>query len=161
MRALRWIARSAGAALAGFHAWLFVSQLADGRLQADPALILRWAAALGLASALIWLGREGTSLVSRRAIVIWLLAALLHGPSVSARTADLQTLPETAASLVLATAVAGVLGVSLWALWLIAGLFPRRSFRQYVARPVLQAAARLDDGFSILVSPRPPPIARN
>ncbi len=158
MRLVRWIVRTAGAALVGFHAWLFVSQWADGRLQTDPALLLRWAAALGLAAALIWLGREGTSLVSRQAIVIWLLAALLHGPAVTARTADLQALPQTAASLLIhTTAAAGVFGVALWALWLIAGLSARRSSRQYVGRPVLQTTARPDNGFSLLVGARPPP----
>ena len=158
MRLLRWTARTAGAVLVGFHAWLFVSQWADGRLQTDPALLLRWAAALGLAAALIWLGREGTSLVSRQAIVIWLLAALLHGPAVSAKSTDLQTLPETAASLLIqTTAAAGVFGVALWALWLIAGLFRRRAANLYAGRPVPEGADLLDDGFSIVVSARPPP----
>ena len=158
MRLLRWTARTAGAALTGFHAWLFLAQLADGRLTGDPALLLRWAAAFGLASALIWLGREGTSLVSRQAIVIWLLAALLHGPAVASRTSDLQAVPETAASLLIqTTAVAGILGAALWTLWLIAGLSRRRNSRQYVGRPVLQAAARPGDGFLLVVSARPPP----
>ena len=161
MRFLRWTARTAGAALVGFHAWLFITQLADGRLHGDPALLLRWAAALGLASALIWLGREGTSLVSRQAIVIWLLAALLHGPAVATKTADLQTLPETAASLIQTTAALGVLGVAMWALWLIAGLFRRRSTSFFVGRPVLEAAHLPGDGFSAVVSARPPPIARS
>jgi len=160
MRLVRWAARTAGAVLFGFHAWLFVSQWADGRLQTDPALLLRWAAALGLAGALIWLGREGTSLVSRQAVVIWLLAALLHGPAVSAKSADLQTLPETAASLLIqTTAAAGVLGVALWALWLIAGLLRRRA-ESNTAWPIVHALRGLgfiNDGFSTVVSARPPP----
>ena len=163
MRLLRWTARTAGAALVGLHVWILATQWSTGRLFADPALILRWAAALGLAAALIWLGREGTSLVSRRAIVIWLLAALLHGPAVASHAGDLQTLPETAAGLVIqTTAVAGVLGVALWALWLIAGLFRRRD-TQVSAWSFIRLITALvfpGDGFSVVVSARPPP-ARN
>lgn len=159
MRLLRWTARTAGAALVGFHAWLLASQWAAGRLSSDPALILRWAAALVLAAALIWLGREGTSLVSRQAIIVWLLAALLHGPAVASHAEDLQTLPETVASLVIQTsAIAGVLGVTLWALWLIAGLFRRRdSIARWSFVRAIPASGFLHDGFSVVISARPPP----
>lgn len=163
MRLLRWTARTAGAALVGLHVWILAGQWSAGRLAADPALVLRWAAALVLAAALIWLGREGNSLVSRRAIIVWLLAALLHGPAVASHAGDLQTLPETAASLVIqTTAIAGVLGVAMWALWLIAGLLRRRdsanSAWSFVR--ILFAFCRIDDGFSVVVSARPPPAAR-
>lgn len=163
MRLLRWIARTAGAALVGFHAWLLASQWAAGRLSTDPALLLRWAAALVLAAALIWLGREGSSLgvlsFNRRTIIVWLLAALLHGPAVASHAGDLQTLPETAASLVLqTTAIAGVLGVTLWALWLIAGLFRRRdSLAPWSFVRAISSFGFIDDGFSVVVSARPPP----
>ena len=166
MRLLRWTARTAGAALIGFHVWLLASQWSAGRLVNDPALLLRWAAALVLAAALFWLGREGTSLVSRRAIVIWLLAALLHAPAVAGRAGDasgLQTLPETAATLLIqTTAVIGALGASMWMLWLIAGLFRRRD-RQNSAWSFVRALSLSvfpDDGFRFVVSARPPP-ARN
>lgn len=162
MRLLRWTARAAGAALVGFHAWLLASQWAAGRLVADPALLFRWAAALVLAAALIWLGREGTSLVSRKAVVIWLLAALLHGPAVASHVDDLQTLPETAATLLIqTTAVAGVLGVTLWALWLIAGLRRRTATSSaWSFVRLLNSFGSLDDGFSVVVSARPPPAQR-
>ncbi len=162
MRLLRWTARTAGAALVGFHVWLLVSQWSAGRLLNDPALLLRWAAALVLAAALIWLGREGTSLVSRRAIVIWLLAASLHGPAVAARAGDangFQTLPETAASLLIqTTSIAGVLIVTLW---LIAGLVRRRDAANTAWSFVRSLAARdfrhyLEDGFGLVVAARPP-----
>ena len=162
MRLLRWIARTAGAALVGFHVWLLATQWESGRL-ADPALLLRWAAALVLAAALMWLGREGTSLVSRKAVVIWLLAALLHGPAIAARSGDvggLQTLPETAAALLIQTAaVAGVLAVSIWTLWLVAGLLSRRRSTPAAWSLVCVQPAwlSLDDGFGLIVSARPPP----
>lgn len=160
MRLLRWIARSAGAALVGFHAWLLVSQLATGELSSDPALLFRWAAALALAGGLFWISREGNSLVSRRAVVLWLLAALLHGPAVAAQTGEnvgLQTLPETAATLLIqTTAVAGVLVV---ALWLIAGLLRRRIAANAAWSSVSVPAACdfLDEGFGLVVCARPPP----
>lgn len=163
MRLLRWTARTAGAALVGFHVWLLASQWAAGRLVNDPALLFRWAAALVLAAALFWLSREGSSLFSRRAVVIWLLAALLHAPAVASQTGDLQTLPETAATLVLQAAVTvGLLGVTIAALWLIAGLFRRRdtAHSAWSLLEVLPAWQLLDDGFGVVVSARPPPQQR-
>ena len=160
MRLLRWTARTAGAALVGFHVWLLASQWSAGRLLTDPALLLRWAAALGLAAALIWLGRDGTSLVSRRAIVIWLLAALLHGPAVASHAGDLQMLPETAASLLIQTTA--VVGVLVAALWLIAGLFLRRATANsaWSFIQIIPACDFLGDGFAAVVSARPPPTHR-
>jgi hypothetical protein len=163
MRLLRWTARTAGAALIGFHGWLLAAQWSAGRLFNDPALLMRWAAALVLAAALIWLGREGTSLVSRRAIVIWLLAALLHAPAVADRNSDLnglQTLPETVATLLLqTTTVAGTLGAAMLALWLVAGLFRRGDTRKaaWSFVSVLPLAASPHAGFGVVVSARPPP----
>jgi hypothetical protein len=160
MRLLRWTARTAGAALVGFHVWLLASQWAAGRLVSDPALLLRWAAALVLAAALFWLGREGSSLFSRRAVVIWLLAALLHGPAVASHTEDLQTLPETGVTLVLQAAVtAGLLGITIAALWLVAGFFRRRddAHAAWSFVHLLPAWQSLDEGFALVVSARPPP----
>jgi hypothetical protein len=124
---------------------------------------MRWAAALVLAAALIWLGREGTSIDSRKAIVIWLLAALLHAPAVADRNRDLnglQTLPETVATLLLqTTAVAGVLGAAMLALWLVAGLFRRRDIGRaaWSFLRVLTLSVSPHDGFGLVVSARPPP----
>jgi hypothetical protein len=163
MRLLRWTARTAGAALVGFHVWLLATQWAAGRLVNDPALLFRWAAALVLAAALIWLGREGNSLFNRRTVVIWLLAALLHAPAVASQTGDLQTLPETAATLVLQAAItAGLLGVSIAALWILAGLFRRRDLanRAWSLFQVPPAWQFPDDGFALVVAARPPPAVR-
>jgi hypothetical protein len=166
MRLLRWTARTAGAALVGFHVWLLATQWSAGRLLNDPALLMRWAAALVLAAALIWLGREGSSLgflsLNRRTIVIWLLAALLHAPAVAGRSGDLnglQTLPETVATLLLqTTSVAGVLGAAMLALWLVAGLFRRRdTARAWSFVRVLSPSASPHAGFGVVLSARPPP----
>jgi len=161
MRLLRWSARVAGAALIGFHVWLLATQWSAGQLFNDPALVMRWAAALVLAAALIWLGREGTSLVSRRAIVIWLLAALLHAPAIADRAGDangLRTLPETAASLLIQSTAIG--GLVILTTWLIAGVVRRRAATNtaWSFVRVLAPTSFPDDGFSFVVSARPPPV---
>jgi len=160
MRLLRWSARVAGAALIGFHVWLLATQWSAGQLFNDPALIMRWVAALVLAAALLWLSREGTSLVSRRAIVIWLLAALLHAPAIVDRAGDangLRTLPETAASLLIQSTSIG--GLLILTAWLIAGVVRRRTATNtaWSFVRVLALTAFPDDGFSFVVSARPPP----
>ena len=76
---------TAGALLALFHVWLFAGQAWNGHL-ADPALLLRWLFAGGLVAALVGLRRQGTSIFrGRKAVAIWVLAALLHGPAVARR----------------------------------------------------------------------------
>lgn len=80
MTTMRRAGLAAASALGAFHLWLFVGQAQDGQL-ADPALVLRWLAAAGLLAALAALRRGGVSpLASRQALVVWLLAALLHAP---------------------------------------------------------------------------------
>jgi hypothetical protein len=111
-RAAWRVLRLAGAigltALVVFHATLFWDRLIDGQLL-DPLVALRWAAALGLTSALVLLRLRGVPLVTgRRAIVVWLLVVLLHwgvGPradtpaNAQGSSADLIfVLPSTAAA---------------------------------------------------------------
>lgn len=95
--------RGIGATLALFHACLFVSQIARGDL-ADPGLALRWIVAGGLVAALVTLWRRGESPVGRKAVAVWVLAALLHGPALAGRQMradDLVSLPGTFASVLL------------------------------------------------------------
>jgi len=153
----RRLLAAAGALLALFHVWLFAGQILDGRLD-DPALLLRWVAAAGLAGGLVSLRRRGLSIVrGRPAATIWLLAALLHGPALAARIDDGGAigLPEVAATLSqLAVATFAVIGVGL----LIARL--RRGFDRAhpsvlsprPARVAASAAISLD-----VLCPRPPP----
>ena len=51
---VRKVLTAAGTLLAGFHVWLFIGQLGDGRL-ADAALLARWGVAGGLGVALWYL----------------------------------------------------------------------------------------------------------
>jgi hypothetical protein len=92
----------AGALLVAFHVWLFARDAWAGELL-DLGLLARWAVAAGLTWALIALRREGAPLVrSRRAVAVWVLAALLHGPALAGPlgVADLPVAPVVAASLV-------------------------------------------------------------
>ena len=75
----RWSAVAAGLALGSFHVSLFWNRLVVGDLF-DPAIALRWLAAVALVSALVLLRRRGVPLVrGRNAGIIWLLVVLLHG----------------------------------------------------------------------------------
>jgi len=68
----------AGSALLLFHGWLLWERMSAGELL-EPSVALRWAAALPLALAWIAHRRRGLSpFRGRRALVLWLLAALLH-----------------------------------------------------------------------------------
>lgn len=153
---VRKVLTAAGALLAGFHVWLFVSQLGDGRL-ADVAVLARWGVAAGLGVALWYLRRQNVPLFwGRKAVAVWLLAAVLHGPSLTDRLAAV----DTSAS---ADVAAVMLQVSAGAAWLtllvIAAVTLRRAS---AARPLLrlvtpQAPLSIHRLRSTLVAPRPPP----
>lgn len=152
----------AGAALIGFHGWLFAAQVAAGRLE-DPWLVFRWIAAAALIAAFVAVRRGGASTWSRKNVAIWVLAALLHGPAIAS---DLQTnfnsfaLPETVATSVLQLISSAALGISLW---LLAGLLlaRRRSTQvRYATVPVFVSAGGLAPGPRRHFSPRPPPFRR-
>ena len=99
---IRKVLKTAGALLVLFHVWLFARDAWAGEL-VDLGLVARWAVAAGLTWALIALRGQGASLGrSRRAVTIWVLAALLHGPAIAGplEVADLPVAPVVAASLV-------------------------------------------------------------
>ena len=148
-----------GGTLVLFHGWLLASQILKGELS-DPGLVLRWMVAGGLVTALATLRRRGGSMfLGRKAISIWLLAALLHGPVVAGAVAHdgSPALPEAVTALVQIAAASIAVGLGL--VLLVArlagrlalsfntlagtGLFPVRAF--YIAQ-VLPFA------------PRPPPV---
>lgn len=145
--------------LVAFHAWLLVGQAWEGQL-AEPGLVLRWLAAVGLFCGLAVVRRRGGALFrGRRAVSLWLLAALLHGPA-ALRSDVVQAspaLPEAVVTLVQAVAVPLVLGVTLalLALWRRRGC-DRRSVAWFFRRvsPVLAAVAV----GPFALAPRPPPV---
>jgi hypothetical protein len=156
---VRRVLTAAGALLALFHVWLFAGQILDGAL-ADPALVLRWLSAGVLVAALRALHRRGHSIVrGRRAVAIWLLAALLHAPAAAGRTETdvVAGLPEIASVL---SAIAVVSTVTLAALIFAGGLFGRRAPGSHGAerrtRPT--AVTHVSASVALLTAPRPPPL---
>lgn len=151
------IAAAGVALLVLFHAWLFAGQALDGRL-ADPAVLARWGAAALLLAGLEALRRTGASLFrGRRAVGIWLLVALLHAPAAGERlgVSVALALPEAAATLVQAGAIATGLLVLLWL-----APVPRHRVGHHhetIARAVI-AGAIAAHAWSVF-APRPPPSA--
>jgi hypothetical protein len=114
-------------ALVVFHAALFWHQLGDGRLL-DPAVAARWGLGGLLLVALGALRRAGVPLLwGRRALVVWVLVALLHWTTVPAVSAG--TLERGGAMALLffeLPASAALLTASLFLLFLLrARLAPR------------------------------------
>lgn len=155
----RRILAAAAAALALFHVWLFAGQALQGEL-ADPARLARWFFALLLLAALAAFYRAGVPLLGgRKAVAIWLLAALLHGPAIGERLDALGTpsIPEAVSALAgLGAAAAGALGLLLL-LWIA-----RAPRRVAAAVPLVAGAPRaagpLPPGTHLAFAPRPPPV---
>jgi len=156
----KWFSRALAAVLLVSHALLLATQWQAGRLT-EPGLLLRWAAAIGIALSLRALYRSGAPLLSRKSMVIWLLAALLHGPAIASRTGggfNLNALPETAITVVLQTVT--VAGAFTLTFLLCGALLGRRAFvspKTWSFISVLGGLTSLSDGFVAVVSARPPP----
>jgi len=150
----------AGIALAVFHVWLFAGQVWSGAI-GDAGLLVRWLVAAGLIAGLVLLRRQGESMVlGRKAVVMWVLAALLHGPALATRMhADVPPMPEVIVTLAQTVAtLGGLIGLG----WCLAGLSVRR-------RHVFVVIGRAADGPSlpacpadagVVFAPRPPPSTR-
>jgi hypothetical protein len=161
---LRPIARATlkttGALLVVFHLWLFARDAWAGQLL-DFGLLARWTVAAGLVWGLAVLRRQGASMVrGRKAVAIWVLAALLHGPALAGRVAvpDLPVAPVAAAWLVPAI-VGTAAAAGLLILLGLAGswrqrlaLAPRRQHRSLTRSP-----GALAPGAHLPFAQRPPP----
>ncbi len=149
-----------GALLVAFHFWLFGSQLWGGELT-ELSLVTRWLVAVGLLLGLRGLKRQGAPMFwGRRAVALWLLAALLHGPALADRL-GFQGGPSTsdiAATLVQVAAPTVVLGSLVLLLALALGLrrrpLPLRA--RSITEPVLAFARSTHP--RLLLAPRPPPV---
>jgi hypothetical protein len=140
-----------------FHAGLLAGQVWNGQL-AEPGLLARWLIAGGLVWALAALGRQGASLfVGKRAVAIWLLAVLLHAPSVHSRIDSFSApaVPEVVATLSQAVATAA-LGL---AFLLVLGASRRAGRVLDVARLARERApiGFLSCATIAFAGPRPPP----
>lgn len=158
---IRRVLLAAGAALALFHAWLFADQAWNGRL-ADPALILRWLVAGGLVAAMVGLRRQGESIFrGRKAVAIWVLAALLHGPAAAQRIDALgePALPEFVATLTQLVAASGAMLTLARALGRIRNRRRAAAGTRAARVPVVQPPAGLSFAHAFVrFTPRPPPI---
>ena len=149
-----------GGLLALFHGWLLGSQLWSGQL-AEPGLVLRWAVAAGLVAALVALRRSGGSMFwGRKAICIWLLAALLHAPAMArragrARIAGAARSRHRASSQIAAASVIVRAGTGPVRGPCAAGFSPARPPRYRPALARARGAAHLER--ALRVAPRPPP----
>ena len=156
---LRKALKIAGALLVLFHVWLFARDAVAGEL-VDLSLLARWAFAAGLTWGLVVLRRQGTPLFrGRKAVAIWVLAALLHGPALtgSLEVTDLPVPPVVAASLVQALVTLAGLLVFL----ALAGAFRQRPVALVCVR-TRSAHARLGalkPGSHLPFAQRPPPLA--
>lgn len=160
MRLQKWLSRVLAAILIGSHGWLLATQWQAGRLT-EPGLLLRWAAAIGIGLSMWALYHSGAALFSRKSVVIWLLAALLHGPAVASRTGvdvNFSAIPEVGITAVLQSAVvAGALALTVL---LLTTLLRRRTpmvVRAWSFIALLGSTLATSDGFSAIVSARPPP----
>jgi hypothetical protein len=142
-----------------FHVWLFCSQLWEGRL-GDTGLVVRWVVAAGLGVAFTVLWRRGTSLFwGRKAVAVWLLAALLHGPALTGdRGESTPALPEAVTALVQIAMAAVALGIGLA---FIAAFAHRRRHREFTSllHTCRQHAVLITCGRVLHLSPRPPPFS--
>jgi hypothetical protein len=152
---------AAAALLVLFHAWIFAAQVLNGQLT-DASLLFRWLVAGGLVAALVALRRHGISIFrGRRAVAIWVLAALLHGPAAARR---LDTVGEPAVPDFVATLTEFATAFGL-ALTLAAALGRFRSPRNGVARgiPAIPASPPRWKSSRFYAftrfSPRPPPLS--
>ena len=154
---VRKLVAASAAALALFHIWLFAGQLWNGAIVAEPDLLARWAVAGVLVAALEGLRRRGASLIrGRKAVAIWLVALLLHGPAIADRGAalDPQALPEVIVTLVTASLALACLGAARG--WRRPVVVLRRL--ALVAR-IPGVVPRLTHGAFVRFAARPPPIA--
>ena len=157
-RMLRRCALAAGALLAAFHVWLLANQMWTGHLT-QPDVLLRWLVAGVLVGALAMLGRRGHAVVfGRRAVAVWLLAALLHGPALANDLDGFATpsLPE--ASVTLAPSILGsLLGLALVALAAVGAASVAHRSLTSVSTPARGARGR-SAASSLGFLPRPPPL---
>ena len=156
---IRRIAVAVCGGLALLHVRLFAGQAWEGQL-VEPALLLRWLLAGALAVGLIGVLRSGAPVFwSRRAVALWLLGALLHGPVVIDRAgADTQRLSEAAAIVVEIAVASAAVGAAF--------LFVAAAFRRTPGVRQVRGSCTHDlgpvvspsHGFIQAFAPRPPPL---
>jgi len=139
--------------LVAFHGWLFAERLVGGELL-EPVVALRWLASLVLIAALRALRRAGVPLIrGRRALVFWVLVALLHwsaSPMAERGLAAGELLVAAPGAITLAGGV-----------WLLLGGTPRRLRTdrppRHAGPPAATHVPPLAPWLLLALAPRPPP----
>jgi hypothetical protein len=150
-------------ALVAFHLVLFWDQIGDGRLF-DPAVAVRWAMSALLLLALTGLRRAGVPILwGRRALVVWVLVALLHWAAMPAgEVNDIAKGGAQAAQVLFDLPMGGAAALLLAAsVMLLASLGARATARASCARRVRPFASSRDHAAipSLhLASRAPPPV---
>jgi len=143
-----------------FHGWLLAGQVWTGEL-ADFALVGRWLVAGGLVWGLWHLRRQGAPLFfGRKAVALWLLAALLHGPALAERFSAPGTpaVPEVVATVAqLAAGAAAAVGLVLFAA-VLASARRRVALSRASIRSDHAFEGALSPGAYVRFAPRPPPV---
>jgi hypothetical protein len=150
-------------ALVVFHLVLFWDQIGDGRLF-DPAVAVRWAMSALLLLALTGLRRAGVPILwGRRALVVWVLVALLHWAAMPAgAVGDIAKGGAQAAQVLFDLPMGGAAALLLAAsVMLLASLGARATARASCARRVRPFASSRDHAAVLslhLASRAPPPV---
>jgi len=148
--------RLVGAVLVAFHIWLLAGHVSSGELL-EPERLFRWLIAAGLAVGIILLRRQGAALFGRRALIVWMLAGLLHVPAIANRLDSFDA--PVAVSLTELTLVSVAVGLGLRLVGRISvarfAAIRRADFFIVVAGP----AVAISSGSLPHLSSRPPPRA--
>ena len=108
----RWLWRLAGAILIAFHVWLLAGSISTGQFF-EPERLFRWVIAAGLAAGIVMLRRQGAAIFGRRALVVWMLAGLLHVPAIANRLDSFDAPAAVALTELTLVSVAASLGLRL------------------------------------------------
>jgi hypothetical protein len=159
-RVAGWARLAAFGALLAFHVVLLWSHVGSGRLF-EPAVALRWTIGLVLLALLVALRRVGVPVLwGRRALVVWVLVALLHVNTTPAASDSFTTTnpAATALSLVVLPPAAGLVFAA--GLLLLAAMLARAwrlaAPSARLARPVHALRLRSHVHVASLLSRGPP-----
>ena len=150
----RWLTRLAGSVLLAFHVWLLAGAVSSGQFL-EPERLIRWVIAAGLAAGIYLLRRQGAAIFGRRALVVWMLAGLLHVPAIANHLDSFDAPAAAALTEIALVSVAVGLGLRLVGrLAATRSAATRRSdFLVIVAGPALA----ISSGSLPHLSSRPPP----
>jgi hypothetical protein len=154
----RCLMRIAGGLLVAFHVWLLAGHLATGQFL-EPERLFRWVITAGLAAGIILLRRQGATLFGRRALVVWLLAGMLHVPAIANRLDSVAFDTPVAISLTQLTLVSVAAGLGLRLFGRIPVRRPAAIRRPDFVLVVAGTAVAISSGSLPHLASRPPPRA--